>query len=378
MNNGLKVAGGLGLGAGLLLLIDPSTGRRRLKKLRDKVLSLASESEQALGRTSRDLRNRAQGAMAEARARLREEGPVSDEVLEARIRSRLGRYVSHPSAIEVTVTGGRAILAGPVLRDEVDDLLAVAASVRGVSEVENRLEVHDEPGDVPGLQGGVERTGERFELMQEHWSPAARLLVGAAGGGLALYGAARRGRLGAALGSIGLGMLVRGLTDVPIPRLAGLDREDGVSEVQKAIHVDAPVEHVFAAWADYPSFPRFMSRVREVRDLGDGRSHWVVEGPAGVPVEWDAVLTRFEPNRELAWRTEGGAVAHQGQVVFSPDAEGGTRVEVRLSYTPPAGLAGHAVATLFGADPERQIDEDLLRMKTFVETGRPARDAAEP
>jgi len=212
-----------------------------------------------------------------------------------------------------------------------------------------------------------------FELMEKRWSPAARLLVGAAGGGLALYGAARRDRVGAALGSLGLGLLVRGLTDRPLRRLAGLAREGGPTDIQRAIHVDAPAEAVFGVWADYQRYPRFLTRVREVRDLSDGRSRWVVEGPSGVPLEWVAVLTRFEAGRELAWRTVGDE--HHARVLLTPDAEGGTRVEVRLSATPASGPDD--VATLFGSDAGRQIDEDLVRMKSYVEGDAPAGNGIE-
>jgi uncharacterized membrane protein len=230
---------------------------------------------------------------------------------------------------------------------------------------------------MPRLSGGPEPTGETFELLPEPWSPTRRLLVGAAGGGLALYGAARRGRLGAALGSVGLGLLVRGLTDIPVRRLTGADRERGLMEVRRAIHVDAPIEEVFSVWTDYQSLPRMLSRVREVRDLGEGRSHWTVDGPAGMPLEWDAVLTRFEPGREVAWRTDRDAsVSDRAEVLFSPDAEGGTRVEVRLSYSLAAGAAGEAI-TPFGADAQRLLDDDLMRMKSLIETARRPHHAAE-
>ena len=49
---------------------------------------------------------------------------------------------------------------------------------------------------------------------------------------------------------------------------------------------------------------------------------------------------------------------------------------VTMSYTPPAGALGHAVARLFGADPKSGLNDDLLRMKVFLETGRRAHDAA--
>ena len=55
-----------------------------------------------------------------------------------------------------------------------------------------------------------------------------------------------------------------------------------------------------------------------------------------------------------------------------------TRVTVQLNYRPPAGAFGHAVAAMFGADPKTEMDADLMRMKTMIETGRAPHDAARP
>jgi uncharacterized membrane protein len=88
------------------------------------------------------------------------------------------------------------------------------------------------------------------------------------------------------------------------------------------------------------------------------------------------VTTRLEPNKLIAWRTlPGSAVEHAGLLRFEP-TEGGTRVFVTMNYTPPAGALGHAVARLFGADPKSELDDDLMRMKVFLETGRRAHDAS--
>jgi uncharacterized membrane protein len=46
-----------------------------------------------------------------------------------------------------------------------------------------------------------------------------------------------------------------------------------------------------------------------------------------------------------------------------------------MSYSPPAGVLGHAVASLFGADPQTEMGEDIARLKSYFETGKPARDA---
>ena len=69
----------------------------------------------------------------------------------------------------------------------------------------------------------------------------------------------------------------------------------GGIEFRKAIRINAPVEQVFAFWQNYDNFPQFMSHLKEVRDLGDGKSHWVASGPAGIPVEWDAHDHRDAP-----------------------------------------------------------------------------------
>jgi hypothetical protein len=41
-----------------------------------------------------------------------------------------------------------------------------------------------------------------------------------------------------------------------------------------------------------------------------------------------------------------------------------------MAYTPPAGVAGAAVAALFGKDPKSEIDADLARMKSLLEEGK--------
>ena len=46
-----------------------------------------------------------------------------------------------------------------------------------------------------------------------------------------------------------------------------------------------------------------------------------------------------------------------------------------MTYQPPAGMIGHAVASLFNGDPKRQMDDDLMRMKAFIETGITPRKA---
>jgi hypothetical protein len=49
---------------------------------------------------------------------------------------------------------------------------------------------------------------------------------------------------------------------------------------------------------------------------------------------------------------------------------GDPRGQVETSYNPPGAALGHVVASLFGADPLTEMDEDLMRMKSFLESPR--------
>ncbi|MFN6962551.1 MAG: SRPBCC family protein [Pyrinomonadaceae bacterium] len=354
---------GIGAGAAAMFLLDPNRGGRRRAVLSDKLSSLATGLPDAAGVTARDLSNRARGVWAGATRLFTSDDP-SDQVLEARVRSKLGRVVSHPSAVRVTARDGAVTLEGRVPESELPALLSTVHKVRGVGGIDNRLETHDTAGGDAELQGGPRREGERWELMQANWSPAARL--GAAAFGLGL-------------GAVGAALVARSLTNTDMRRLTGIGAGRSAVTIDKSITVDAPVDVLFALWSHFENFPRFMSNVLEIRDLGGGRSRWRVAGPAGIPVEWDAEITRTVQNELIAWRSvEGSTVENAGYVVFEPADGGATEVSVHLSYNPPAGALGHAVARLFGADPGSEMDEDLMRMKTMLETGQAPRDAARP
>ena len=377
MNKGLRLLGAAGAGAGLMYLFDPDRGKRRRAWVGNKTTHVVKVAGDVTGKTGRDVRNHLQGAMAQIGS-LFQSNDVSDDVLQARVRTKLGRIVSHPSAIEVKADNGLVLLAGPILAKEEHYLLEGVSRVRGVKTIQNLLEAHEEAGDIPALQGGRERQPERFGVMKENWSPTTRLVATAVGGALALYGAKRLGVLGSALGSLGLGVITRAITNIETGALVGLDSERKAIEIQKTINIDSPVERVFDYWSHPENFPEFMSHVREVRRTGDGLYHWTVGGPGGMLVEWDAGITDLEFYKLLAWNSLPGAIIEQkGVTRFSSDPDGGTRIDVKMSYNPPAGALGHAIAALFGVDPKHEMDDDLMRMKSFLETGIKPHDAAE-
>lgn len=374
------------LGAAAMYMMDPERGRRRQSLLRDKLVRLGHVACDGTRRRARDVAHRSQGLLAEARARVWPEH-VDDERLSARVRSAMGRALSNAHAVRVSVQNGFVTLEGPVLAGEVDRLMNAVESVRGVQGVESRLDLHEAPGGEPGLQG-TERARARANGVVEAPGLFGGTLAALAGGALVLAGVTKRGLPGALMAGVGTGLAARGIGSQwrGRPR-AGMRR--GI-EVQKTITIEAPIGEVYGFFTRYDNFPLFMSRVREVKDLGNGRSRWTVAGPAGMSVSWEAVVTRMEPDRLIAWETlPGAAVENQGVIRFDEvgveGQRGGqgeqgrraTRVDIKLTYTPPLGTLGHVAASLFGADPKSEMDADLLRLKTVIERGRTPHDAAQ-
>jgi hypothetical protein len=179
---------GLVLGAGLMYLMDPTEGGRRRARVRDKGVRAWHRSGRVMGKAGRDLRNRARGRVAEVAGRLRH-GDAPDWVIEERVRSKLGRLVSHPGALEVESVGGVVTLSGPILRHETHSLLSAVRAVQGVVDVENRLEQHESGEHIPALQGGAPRRGEEPTWIPQSWPRAVQYLAGALGAVAVVYGA---------------------------------------------------------------------------------------------------------------------------------------------------------------------------------------------
>jgi uncharacterized membrane protein len=363
----------------LMYFLDPERGRRRRALARDRLTHAARVGGDAVGATGRDVAHRTSGAGARLRRLVNRDSRADDRVLVERVRAQLGRLVSHPHAIRVDASDGIVTLRGPILEAEVPRLLSAVERIRGVRSVTSELEGHKQAGNVPALQGGSTPAGLQLDIMQREWSPTTRLLAGTTGIALTGYGAARGDIPGAVLAAAGVGLTARAATNAELRRLTGIGGGRRAVDVQKTITVDAPVEDVFAFWSEYSNFPKFLSRVLDIRDSSrPGQSHWTVAGPAGTPVEFDTEVSTMVPNQVLGWRTiEGSPVAHAGLVRFEPAGDGRTRVHIRMSYNPPLGWIGHGVAAAFGADPKTSLDADLVRLKTLLETGRVARDAAQ-
>jgi hypothetical protein len=231
MENRASLATGVGVGAALMYLLDPDRGRRRRALVRDRAVHLARLGRDAAGATSRDLSQRGYGVAASVAGAFTPQTD-DDDVLVARVRSKLGRVTSHPHAVEVTANSGVVTLRGPILEAETPDVLRATRRVRGVSNVVDALERHAQPGDVPALQGAASGTATRRGRWQQQWPPATRLLVGGVGAGLLAYCGKRRDAPAMLAGTLGAAMVARALLNVDVARITGLSESSGSTVAQ--------------------------------------------------------------------------------------------------------------------------------------------------
>jgi uncharacterized membrane protein len=229
------------------------------------------------------------------------------------------------------------------------------------------------PGD---LQDRRVRDGRNIGDV-ERWSSVA------AGLGLAAYGLSRR-RGGWILAGLGAWLVQRGISGhCHTYELLGMNTagtgEDtrralggrGGVIVEESVTINQPIETLYRFWRNLENLPRFMRHLESVERITDTLSRWRAKGPGGTAVEWNAEIINEVPNQVIGWRSiEGSDVVSAGSVNFDDAGPGrGTRVRVRLQYSPPGGKLGAAVAKLLGRDPGSEIREDLRQFKQIVEGG---------
>ncbi|HYF49338.1 MAG TPA: SRPBCC family protein [Planctomycetota bacterium] len=213
------------------------------------------------------------------------------------------------------------------------------------------------------------------QMRKANVGESERAVSVAAGAILMAFGLKRRSLAGLLVAGVGGALTHRGVTGYcHLNHALGVDtaQERGI-HVEQAFLINRTPEELFAFWRDFSKLPQFMQHLLRVDVFGDKHSHWVAKAPnfLGGIVEWDAEITREEPNSLIAWHSMPGSdVENSGEIRFARAmGDRGTEVHVTLEYNPPAGRLGHWVAKLFGEAPWRQTRDDLRNFKRLMETG---------
>jgi len=139
--------------------------------------------------------------------------------------------------------------------------------------------------------------------------------------------------------------------------------------------VNKPKQEVYQFWRKLENLPLFMKHLKAVQEQDNTRSHWeaLLPGNLGV-VKWEAEIVEEEENRKIAWRSiPNSMIENAGKVVFEEALGGqGTKLDIIISYRPPAGDLGRGVANLLNPMVEKYIRQDVANFKTHIEARQTA------
>jgi uncharacterized membrane protein len=193
------------------------------------------------------------------------------------------------------------------------------------------------------------------------------------------YGLRHLGSLGGlALTLTGGVLLYRGLTGYcPVNNAIGrnsVNRRTSAMEANETFSINKPRSEVYAFWRQLENLPKFMKHLKDVKVEDSLRSTWTAEVPGGLgTISWEAVITDDRDGELLSWASlPGSTVDNAGEVRFKDDTAGGTEIQVSMSYRLPAGDLGTVAGKLFSPFIESMIKEDILRLKSIMETGEVA------
>jgi uncharacterized membrane protein len=194
------------------------------------------------------------------------------------------------------------------------------------------------------------------------WSTALRWGALISGGAIALLGLSRRSRAGIAVAASG-GVLAF------LGSRAGARRREIIA--RSSMLVNCSLEEAYRFWRNFENLPQFMRHLESVSILDGNRSKWTAIGPLGTRIEWTAEIITDRANEVIAWRSlPDSDISVDGLVKFSTaTGNRGTLITPIITYTPPAGPVGHALAKLFSKDPGFLMRQDLRRLKALMEAG---------
>ena len=210
--------------------------------------------------------------------------------------------------------------------------------------------------------------------------PAERFVTGAVGVGL-IVAAARVPRFRAPLMTASTALLLRSISGYcPGYAAAGIDHRTRTDDVTrdslagpKGAHAEMevviaqPPRLVYDVWRDLNQLSKALPPTVQVETLTDTDSKWTLLKGGIAIARWTSRVINDEDGRLIGWKTIGEPdVASAGSVNFE-EVPGGTRVRVRLQYSPPLGRAGAQAAAWVGQGVEPILRRTLDNLKTMLE-----------
>ncbi len=149
----------------------------------------------------------------------------------------------------------------------------------------------------------------------------------------------------------------------------GKDTTEPVNiNIKYSFTVAKPRSVVYNFWRKLDNLPLFMNHLESVDVLDNEHSHWVLKLPTGVAnVSWDAEIVMDVPGEFIGWSSlPGSIIDNAGKVRFRDTQDGGTLIDLLITYQPPAGGLGASVAHILNPVFKKMVDTDVQNFRQYM------------
>ncbi|MCC8408045.1 DUF2892 domain-containing protein [Mucilaginibacter sp. UR6-1] len=160
-------------------------------------------------------------------------------------------------------------------------------------------------------------------------------------------------------------------------RMGKTTTDDEVNvNIRSSFVVDKPRHQVYEFWRQLDNLPLFMKHLESVQILDNNRSHWELKLPANVAkVSWDAEIVKDEPGYMIGWSSlPGSIIDNAGKVRFRDAENGGTLIDVVITYHPPAGGFGASIAHVLNPVFKSMVNADVQNFKQYMDIDNDTRE----
>lgn len=199
-----------------------------------------------------------------------------------------------------------------------------------------------------------------------------RIISAAVGVSLYTLSLRKKSKLNSLIRFGGLYLLYRGLSGNCLIKASfgaeELYQHTPAMNVRISLTVNAPRKFVYGAWRDFENLPHVLRHIKKIKVKDEIHSQWTLNTPRRMPVvKWNAEIIDQEDSRELSWRSLPGSMIETiGKLNFA-DTLDGTLLTAIISYRPPAGYIGSALANVLNPALKNLIEDDICKFKTNVE-----------
>jgi uncharacterized membrane protein len=143
-------------------------------------------------------------------------------------------------------------------------------------------------------------------------------------------------------------------------------------EFKAAVDVESTPERAFDYFADHRHVAQVLAGVTRWEPIGErstgvGARYNVEMKAVGVPLRSVLRLDRWKRPREIGWVSESGVVKQRGGFTFTPIPHG-VRIELHITYVPPASVIGAAIARSLDGAVRQRLQQALEHIRDGLET----------